>query len=118
AGPDEDRCRAGLVDRNLIACRLGALGPPQLQDMAPGVDNSDHHAVAVSYRLFLGGCHHGVGAIGIQRPSHADPGHGGAPPPASSSGPSTAPAAGLKTPAPTPASAVVKTTSPPGPPKG
>ena len=65
ARPDEDRCRARLVDRDLIARRLRALGPAELEHVAEGVNDGDHHAVAVLRRLLFCRRHHGVGALGI-----------------------------------------------------
>jgi hypothetical protein len=65
AGPDEDGRRAGLVDRDLAARGLGTFGPPQLQQVAPGVDNGDYHPVAVPYGLIFRGRHDGVGTLDV-----------------------------------------------------
>src|SRR5919204_4250471 len=84
--------------------------------MAPGVDDGDHYGVAVPDRLVFGGGHDGVGALGVQRPSHPDRAHGGHLLVVSSSGCWPAPAM-ASTAAHTAVSVVMNRIRPPGPPK-
>jgi hypothetical protein len=72
----EDRGGAGLVGGDPGAGRLGAVGPPQLDELTRGVDDRDHDAKASFERLLLGGAHDGVGTRRIQDPSRSNQWHG------------------------------------------